>query len=288
MKNADITDPLFREAVEAIDSGNIAALQELLEKNPSLVTKRMDTPAEGYFKHPYLLWFVADNPIRQEKLPANIVDITSLLIKFVRQNAKESFQEQIDYTFGLVETGRIPCECGVQIDLIDLLIDNGAEAGNGQGALAHGNIEAAKYIIEKSGKMTLTAAVCLNKADDVKRLLTGAGTDDRQAALMAGAFYGNPGTIALLIQSGADVNAYIKSGFHTHASPLHQAVYSGSMEAVKLLVQAGANPAAKDKVYNGTPLDWARYMQTEAKDELAKKKYIEIENYLLTIQHQQG
>jgi hypothetical protein len=31
MKNSDITDYLFREAVEAIDSGNINTLQRLLE-----------------------------------------------------------------------------------------------------------------------------------------------------------------------------------------------------------------------------------------------------------------
>ena len=70
MKNSDITDSLFREAVDAIDSGNISVLQQLLETNPQLVTKRLDTPTEnGYFKNPYLLWFVADNPIRHEKLP---------------------------------------------------------------------------------------------------------------------------------------------------------------------------------------------------------------------------
>jgi peptide-methionine (S)-S-oxide reductase len=95
MKNSDITDPLFRDAVEAIDSGNISLLQHLLETNPQLVTKRLDTPTEGYFKHPYLLWFVADNPIRHEKLPANIVEITSLLIKFVRQNAKKVFRNKL-------------------------------------------------------------------------------------------------------------------------------------------------------------------------------------------------
>ncbi|MEJ7677183.1 MAG: hypothetical protein WKG06_04785 [Segetibacter sp.] len=170
MKNSDITDPLFRDAVEAIDSGNTALLQHLLETNPQLVTKRLITPTEGYFRQPYLLWFVADNPVRHEKLPANIVEITSLLIRFVRQNARESFQKQIDYTFGLVETGRIPRECGVQVDLIDLLIDNGVTPGNAQGALANGNIEAAKHIIERSGKITLPAAVCLNRIDEVKRL----------------------------------------------------------------------------------------------------------------------
>jgi hypothetical protein len=280
MKNSDITDHSFRDAVEAIDSGNISLLQNLLETNPELVTRRLDTPAEGYFKNPYLLWFVADNPIRNEKLPPNIVDITGLLIKFVRQNAIESFQEQIDYAFGLVATGRIPRECGVQIGLIDLLIDNGAAPGNAQSALAHGNIEAAKRIIERSGKLTLTAAICLDRMDDVKRLLTGATIDEKQIALIATAFYGKSEIIELLIKSGVDVNVYIKNGFHTHASALHQAVYSGSLECVKLLVRAGANLDATDNVYNGTPLDWSIYMQTEENDENAKKKYFEIENYL--------
>ena len=283
METSDITDPLFREAVDAIDNGNITLLQHLLETNPQLITKRLDTPAEGYFKHPYLLWFVADNPIRNEKLPANIVEITSLLISFARQYAKESFQDQINYTFGLVETGRVPRECGVQIDLIDLLIDNGVGPGNGQGALAHGNIEAAKHIIEKSGTITLTAAVCLDRMDDVKRLLTEATIDEKQVALMAGSFYGNPQMIKLLINSGVDVNAYIKTGFFTHASPLHQAVYSGSLEAAKLLVESGADLNATDKVYNGTPLGWAIYMQTEENEEEAKRKFAVIENYLRTI-----
>lgn len=280
MKNSDITDPSFRDAVEAIDNGNIKLLERLLETNPQLVSKRLDTPTEGYFKHPYLLWFIADNPIRCEKLPPNIVGITRLLLKYVRQNAKESFREQIDYTFGLVATGRIPRESGVQIDLIDLLIDNGATPGSGQGALANGNIEAAKHIIERSGKITLTAAVCLDRMEDVIRLLPEANIDDKQVALMAAAFYGNPEMTEILINSGVDVNAYINKGFHTHASPLHQAVHSGSLETVKLLIQAGADFDAKDKVYNGTPLGWVAYMQTETNDENAKKKFIEIEKYL--------
>src|SRR5258706_10336882 len=143
MNNSDIKDPLFRKAVEWIDSGNVPALQHLLESNPTLVAKRLETPAEGYFKLPYLLWFVADNPIRHEKLPTNICDITHLIIKSVKQNAEDSLQEQLDYTLGLVATGRIPRESGVQKEWIDLLIDAGATPGNGIGALAHGNIDAA-------------------------------------------------------------------------------------------------------------------------------------------------
>jgi hypothetical protein len=284
VKNSDITDPLFREAVEAIDAGNLPLLQHLLETNPQLVRKRLDYPTKGYFKNPYLLWFIADNPIRHEKLPANIDEITGLLIKFARQNAQESFQEQIDYTFDLVQTGRVPRDCGVQIDLIDLLIDNGATAGNAHGALTNGNIEAAKRIIERSGKLTLTAAICLDRMDDMKRLLPEATIDDKQVALMAAAYYGKPEIILLLIKSGVDVNAYIDKGFHTHASPLHQAVSSGSLETVKLLVEAGANPDATDKIYNGTPLGWAMHMQTEYSNENIRKKYADIERYLLSKQ----
>jgi peptide-methionine (S)-S-oxide reductase len=171
MTNSDISDPLFRNAVQAIDEGNISLLQYLLESNPELISKRLESPTEGYFQFPYLLWFVADNPIRNERLPENIVDITRLLISFARKHATDSFQHQIDYTYGLVETGRIPRECGVQIELIDLLIDNGVKAGDAHGALAHGNIEAAKHIIGKSGNITLTAAVALDRMDDMKRLL---------------------------------------------------------------------------------------------------------------------
>src|SRR5678815_5637624 len=122
MNNSDIADPLFREAIEAIDAGDVPSLQHLLKTNPQLISKRLDSPDEGYFKHPYLLWFVADNPIRQKKLPANIVDITRILIDAVRTNATDSFQQQIDYTLGLVATGRIPRESGVQNEWIDLLI----------------------------------------------------------------------------------------------------------------------------------------------------------------------
>jgi hypothetical protein len=130
MQNADIKDPLFKEAVDAIDAGDLSLLQDLLEANPQLIGKRLDFPKEGYFKHPYLLWFVADNPIRLEKLPKNIVEITGLLIWFVQRYAAESFQEQVDYAFGLVASGRIARDCEVQIHLMELLMDKGAFVGD--------------------------------------------------------------------------------------------------------------------------------------------------------------
>src|SRR5664279_4320315 len=108
MKNSEIKDPLFREAIEAIDSGNTIQLERLLAENPRLVYSRLSLPSGDYFQHPYLLWFIADNPIRIDKLPGNIIDLTRLLIRVVKQEATDSVQEQLDYTLGLVATGRIP------------------------------------------------------------------------------------------------------------------------------------------------------------------------------------
>jgi len=282
MDNSDIKDSLFREAVEAIDNGNISSLQNLLKTNPELISKRLDTPTNGYFAHPYLMWFVAENPIRHEKLPANIIEVTMVLIDAARQNAPGSFHPQINYTLGLVATGRIPRESGIQNEWIDLLIDNGATPENGIGALAHGNIAAAKHLIERGGTLTLATAVGLDLEDKVHHLLKDATRSDIEIALMMAAFYGKSKMISLLLNHGVNVNVYLErsGGFHSHATALHQAVFSGSLESVKLLVDTGADLNAKDRIYDGTPLDWAIYMQKEEPDEMKKKKYKEIENYL--------
>ncbi len=289
MKNEEISDPLFREAVEAIDAGHLTELRKLVENNPRLVSERLNYPREGYFQNPYLLWFIADNPIRKERLPGNIVDVTKFLIDQVKKLAPESYDQQLNYTLGLVATGRIPKESGSQIALIDLLIDSGAMPGGGKGAIAHGNFEAAKHLIERGGELSLTVAVALDLEDDFKRLLQTADADEKLIALTAASFLGKSNHIAFLLQQGIDPNGYPLqgSGFHSHATPLHQAVYSGSLEAVKLLVEAGASLHAADKIYHGTPIGWAEYMGAEeAHGVEEKKKYEQIAGYLRNIKGQ--
>jgi ankyrin repeat protein len=290
MKTSEISDPIFRHAVEAIDTGNITALQKILETNPELVTRQLDVPIEGYFASPFLLWFVADNPIRSEKLPSNIVTITESIIKALQNNPLDSYQHQLDYALELVCTGRIPKECEVQLPLMELLIKEGANVkGSVLGLIGQHNFEAAKYLLEKGSDYNLATAVGFERIDDVENLIKKTSASERYVALVVASFFGKSDIISLLLEKGADVNGWGKQedfgGFHSHASPLHQAVSSGSPESVKLLVQAGANLNAKDKVYHGTPLDWAIYMQKEKIDETRKKKYKEIENYLVARQN---
>lgn len=284
MEDFVIKDLLFREAVAAIDQGKFEALQELLTKNPELVGARLDEPTEGYFQQPYLLWFVADNPIRHGKLPTNIAAISALIISKIKAQNLDTLQVQLDYTLGLVVTGSTPRNSGVQLELMDLLIDAGANVGRGHGALAHGNIAATQRLLERGGELTLTTAICLDRWEDVPKLLQKASASEVQVALVAAAFFGNIRALTYLLEQGADPNAYPDpaEGFHSHATALHQAVWSSKLEAVKVLVEAGARMDLKDKIYEGTPLGWAMYSLTsdEFEDPTAKDRYTEIAEYL--------
>ncbi len=273
MNDPEALDPLFREAVAAIDAGDVAALERLLAAHPALVRERLDSPGDwlrkavggaplaegGYFKQPYLLWFVAENPVRKDTLPGNIAQVTRAIIDAAERERVDSLREQLTYTLELVCTGRVPRERGVQLELIDVLIDAGAVHGAAHGALGGRNLAAAQRLIERGGELTLAVALCLGRSDDVARLAKTASARDRQVALAAAALNGKADALATLIDLGVDQNAY-STGIHPHATALHHAVDSGSLDAVKVLVEAGAELGTRDRVYHGTPLDWAEHL----------------------------
>ena len=69
---------------------------------------------------------------------------------------------------------------------------------------------------------------------------------------------GRAEALAKVIALGVDLNAPC-ADLYSHATALHHAVHSGSLEAVTILVDAGAALDARDTVYGGTPLGWAEY-----------------------------
>ncbi|CAN5711109.1 hypothetical protein BH11ARM2_BH11ARM2_18980 [soil metagenome] len=108
-----IEDPAFRRAVDLIDAGDEAGLREWLANHPGLARRRVFFQGGGYFAHPTLLGFVAENPIRHATLPPSIVNIARILV--------EAGADPNDGTLGLVANGRVPRECRVQIPLVDFL-----------------------------------------------------------------------------------------------------------------------------------------------------------------------
>jgi ankyrin repeat protein len=114
-------------------------------------------------------------------------------------------------------------------------------------------------------ELTLTSAVCLDRPDDVQRLGPQATRRDLQVALAAAAYNGLKDAIAPLVALGADPNA-ANEGLHPHATALHNAVCSGSLDTVKQVVESGGRIAAKDSAYQATARSWADYFVRERRD----------------------
>jgi Ankyrin repeats (3 copies) len=270
MNHPESLDPLFHEAVSAIDAGDVAALERLLAEHSQLVRDRLDSPGawlrdkvggalDGFFRQPYLLWFVAEDPVRTGKLPPNIAQVTRAILQAAKREGVESLQEQLDYALRLVAWSWIARECGVQLELIDLLVDAGAAAdGVPEDALVNGHAEAAERLVERGARLTLATALCLGRWDDAAHVAETASARDRQVALVLAALNGRAEALARLIELGVDLNAY-STDIYEHATALHHAVGSGSLDAVKVLVEAGAELGTRDKAHQSTPLGWADY-----------------------------
>jgi peptide-methionine (S)-S-oxide reductase len=141
--------------------------------------------------------------------------------------------------------------------------------------------------VEGAG-LTLTAAVCLGRGDDIGRLAKEASAEEKQKALAAAAYNGRVDAIDAAIAFGADPNAP-NVGLNPNATALHNAVCSGSLAAVRKLVEAGASVDAKDGPYRATPLVWAEYFVRESgankveyfqREGARPKQYGEIARYL--------
>jgi hypothetical protein len=286
-------DAHFRDAVSAIDAGDIATLQRLVTANPALVRERLASPGawlrdtvgsalDGFFQRPYLLWFVAEDPVRNGKLPANIAEVARAIIHAARHEAVSTLQEQLDYALTLVSWSWIARQSGVQIELIDVLVDAGAVTdGNPNNALVNGNFAAAEHLVKRGAKLTLAAALCLGQWDDVDRLVTTASERQKQFSFVLSALNGKADALRRMIRVGVDLNAP-SADLYSHGTPLHHAVCSGSLEAVEVLVEAGAELGTKDSAWGGTPLGWAEHYLSEGQGNRPGKQYAEIAAYLHT------
>jgi peptide-methionine (S)-S-oxide reductase len=260
--------------VSAIDAGDEKALRELLDAHPELSTERLYSPGQwlthvigeplkGFFKDPYLLWFVSEDAVRNGKLPKNIAAIASIILQKARSQNAANLQEQLDYALKLVAWSVVARNYGVQTELLDLLINAGADIKNvNDDALVNGNFEAAKYLIERGGKLTLSTALCLGKWEDADTLAVNATADEKQFSFVVAALNGKAEALSKAIGYGIDINKP-SNHLYSHGTPLHHAVSSGSIDAVKVLINAGADINAKDTVWNGTPVDWAEYGKHE-------------------------
>ena len=283
-------DAQFRDAVSAIDAGDVARLERLIAANDALVRERLESPGtwlrekvghavDGFFKRPYLLWFVAEDPVRNGRLPANIAAVARAIIDAARRQGAPNLQEQLDYALTLVSWSWIAAQSGVQIELIDVLVDAGAATdSNPANALVNGHFAAAEHLVKRGAPLTLGVALCLGKWDDVDDLIAKSSEEQKRFSFVLSALNGKADALRRMIRAGVDVNAPSKA-LYPHGTPLHHAVCSGSLDAVKVLVEAGARLDPTDSAWGGTPLGWAEYYLGEGQADARGKEYTEIAAY---------
>lgn len=265
---------LFESAVEAVINGDVATLASLLREHPDLVRARstrvthFDPPVHGAT----LLHYIAANGVEgyREKSPKNAPEIAKMLLEAGAEvDALASMYGGQCTTMSMLVSSCHPAKAGVQVPLVDTLVDFGAAVeARGSGdwtsplmtALAFGYHDAAQALLRRGARVqTLAAAAGLGRLDDARRLLAGAGSEDRHRALALAAQHGHVEIVRLLLDAGEDPNRYNPKGNHGHSTPLHQAVWSSHDTVVRLLVERGARLDIKDTVYAGTPLGWAIY-----------------------------
>jgi hypothetical protein len=249
-----IEDATFRRAVDLVDRGDVAGLRAHLDQHPKLVDQRVTFEGGNYFRNPTLLEFVAENPVRRGTLPDNIVEVAKVILD---AGAEPSAWNQ---TLMLVSTGSVPRQCGMQLRLIDLLCDYGADPNSALHAAAlHGELEALRALIGRGGRIDLPVAATLGRIEEARRLLPGSNGEDRHLAFALAAQFGHVEMVRLLLDAGENPNRYNPVGGHSHTTPLHQAAGAGHSELVRLLVERGARFDWKDILWQATPADWARH-----------------------------
>ena len=290
MENRDQLDRLFAQAVGAIDKGDLPALRRILNEHPEVVAQRLESPGawlrdqidgalDGFFAKPYLLSFIAEDPVRTGRVPSNIVEMAQLIVEAARQHAPTSIQLQLEETLRLVAWSGVAAECGAQLPLIDLLVRAGAApAKNANNALVNGHVDAARRLIELGGHLTLAAALCLDRWNEIPGLFADATDEQKQFALVLAALNGKARGVRWMLDAGVPANKP-SADLYSHGTPLHHAVCSGSLETVTALVEGGADMRIADTAWNATPLGWAEHYVENANPE-RRTSYVAIVEYL--------
>lgn len=256
-----IRDPLFKQAVIALQTGDLAGLQRLLADHPHLTRDRAREPdcyGADYFRDPKLLWFVANNPALVEIMPVSSVAIAEAII-----DARVE-QSDLDYTLGLVMTSGPAREQKFQRPLMKLLLDRGAEVKSDDlfSTLGHCERDAVVALLESGLPLTAPVAAGLGRVKDLTTLLEAADDAEKHAALSMAVINREVEAARLCLAAGADVNAFLL--VHRHSLPIHQAAVNDDVPMLRLLVEHGARLDIRDTLWNATPLGWAIHTKKPA------------------------
>ena len=261
----------FEAAVDAIVSGDAAALATLLKDDPDLVRRRSTRT-----HHATLLNYVGANGVEshRQKTPQNAVEIARLLLDAGAEIDATGDMYGGTTTLGLVATSIHPLQAGVQNALIEFLQHRGAsleravapDYRNGNlvdSCLANARPEAAAFLAGRGAPLTLAGAAGAGRLDTLERFFDETArpkpdVSSREVleALEWASAFGRTPVVEFLLRQGIDPAAKLPGSGQT---PLHAAAVSGHADIVRLLLQRNVPLETLDDTYENTPLGWTLY-----------------------------
>ena len=254
----------FEAAAGAVVAGDLAILNRLLRQDPGLARARSSRTHAAPLLH-----YVSGNGVEdyRQKTPANAVEVANtLLAAGAEVDAASDAYGGKATALGLVATSVHPWRAGVQIALLETLLDAGANIdGVAEGwtplvaALRNGRGEAAEFLAQRGARLDLDGAAGVGRLDVVQSFFRPDGGLQVTAtpAQMESGFvwaceYGRDSVVSFLLQQGIDLTAHANTGL----TGLHWAVVGGQVETIKLLLGRGA-PLEATNTYGGTVLGQA-------------------------------
>jgi hypothetical protein len=118
-------DPIFEAAVDALVDGDVQSLQRLLDQDRSLVHQRSRFGHEATLLH-----YVGSNGVEtyRQKVPPNLPEVAQLLLDAGADVNALANMYGGSTVIALLVTSEHPAQAGVVDDVVQVLLDAGAEA----------------------------------------------------------------------------------------------------------------------------------------------------------------
>uniref|UniRef100_Q02D28 Ankyrin n=1 Tax=Solibacter usitatus (strain Ellin6076) TaxID=234267 RepID=Q02D28_SOLUE len=256
----------FEAAADAIITGDEQTLRQLLAGHPELARERSTREHRSTLLH-----YVSANGVEdfRQKTPKNIVRITNLLLDAGADVDAESDAYGGGCTaLGLVATSVHPEKAGVQIALLQTLLDRGAQlahrsaAGNNHsivhGCIANGQPAAARFLAGLGAPLDAESAAVVGRLDLLQSYFDESGARRPEAnpkqlesAFLYACGYGSLDAARFLLDRGVDPAARDNQG----RTALHWSAWAPEVGSIKLSLEHGAPVDAKDYEFHATPLD---------------------------------
>lgn len=203
----DAKDPLARAVVQALQTGDVPTLKRLLAEHPDLASARIDRHDRGAESRT-LLHIATDWPGHYPNGPMVVAELVQAGADVNRRFVGSHNETPLHWAASSND-----------VAVLDALIEAGADIESGGGVIGGGSPladargfgqwDAARRLVERGARTTLTDAATLGLMDRVEAHFRNGGTPTADAITRAfwGACHGGQRRVAeYLLDRGADIN----------------------------------------------------------------------------------